>query len=285
MDDVTIRVQALHYTYPGRHEPAVDGLSFEVRRAEVFGFLGPSGAGKTTTQRAVIGLLDGWAGEIELLGRPRRAWGTEIYDRIGVAFELPVGYPRLTGREDLAHFAHLHGGNSRDPYDVLATVGLGDAADMPVGSYSKGMRLRLNLARALLHEPDVLFLDEPTSGLDPVNAAEVRALIRAETARGRTVFLTTHDMGTATAVCDRVAFVVEGRIVACETPRALQLAHGARQLRVEYRVDGGLDSATFPLGEASEELVRLLASDRVETVHTSEASLDDVFASVTGQSL
>jgi fluoroquinolone transport system ATP-binding protein len=285
MDEPVIRVEDLHYTYPARPAPAVAGLSFEVGRGEVFGFLGPSGAGKTTTQRAVIGLLDGWTGEIDVLGRPRRAWGTEIYDRIGVSFELPVGYPRLTGREDLTHFGYLHGGISRDPGELLAAVGLGDAADVAVGSYSKGMRVRLNLARALLHEPDLLFLDEPTSGLDPVNAADVRDLIRTEQARGRTVFLTTHDMATATAVCDRVAFVVDGRIVACESPRVLQMTHGVREIRVEYRDNGRLHAATYPLGQAPDDLVAMLASGQVETVHTTEASLDDVFVRVTGQSL
>jgi fluoroquinolone transport system ATP-binding protein len=285
MNEPTIRVTDLRYAYPGTSAPAVDGMSFAVDRDEVFGFLGPSGAGKTTTQRAVIGLLDGWTGAIEVLGRDRRAWGSELYDRIGVAFELPVGYPRLTGREDLAHFGHLHDGPLRDIDELLALVGLTDAADASVGGYSKGMRLRLNLARALLHDPDVLFLDEPTSGLDPVNAAAVRALIRAEQARGRTIFLTTHDMGTAAAVCDRVAFVVDGRIAACESPRALRLAHGARRIRVEHRIDDGLRTSTFPLGAAPPELVALLASGTVETIHTAEASLDEVFATVTGQTL
>jgi fluoroquinolone transport system ATP-binding protein len=285
VDPVTIAVEELRYSYPGQARPAVDGMTFAVSRGEVFGFLGPSGAGKTTTQRALIGLLEGWTGGIRILGRPLGDWGRELYDRIGVAFELPVGYPRLTGREDLTHFAHLHRRPSRDPGELLEAVGLGDGADAPVASYSKGMRLRLNLARALLHDPEVLFLDEPTSGLDPVNAGRVRALIRAEQGRGRTVFLTTHDMGTAAAVCDRVAFVVDGRIVLCESPRALRLAHGAREMEVEYRTDAGLERATFPLDRASPELQALLASGRVETVHTTEASLDDVFVRVTGQSL
>lgn len=282
MDGVTIRVEDLSYTYPGAGAPALDGMTFAVQRGEVFGFLGPNGVGKTTTQRALIGLLDGWTGSIEILGRDRRAWGRDLYDRIGVAFELPAGYPRLTGRQDLVHFGHLHGCALRDVDEVLAAVDLGNAADVPIRTYSKGMRLRLNLARALLHDPEVLFLDEPTSGLDPVHAAAVRALVLAERDRGRTVFLTTHDMPTATAVCDRVAFVVAGRVVACERPRDLQLAHGQPQLRVEYRDDGRIAAATFPVGQASPELVELLASGRVETVHTTEASLDDVFAAVTG---
>jgi fluoroquinolone transport system ATP-binding protein len=285
MDDVVIRVEDLSYAYPGRAAPAVDGMSFEVGRGEVFGFLGPSGAGKTTAQRILIGLLTARSGRIELLGREPRHWGGELYDRIGVAFELPVGYPRLTGREDLSHFAHLHAGPTRDVMELLAALGLDAVADEPVGSYSKGMRVRLNLARALLHEPELLFLDEPTSGLDPVNAAAVRELIRAEQRQGRTIFLTTHDMRTADDVCDRVAFVVDGRIAACDGPRAFRLRHGRPELRVEHRANGVVATSTFPLGGAPDELVALLSSGHVETVHTTEASLDEVFVAVTGQRL
>lgn len=285
MDEMTIRVRDLAFTYPGREHPAIQQMTFEVARGEVFGFLGPSGAGKTTTQRVLIGLLDGWTGDVEVLGRDRRSWGTALYDRIGVAFELPVGYPRLTGREDLTHFANLHAGARRDVEELLDSVGLSKVADAQVGSYSKGMRVRLNLARALLHEPDVLFADEPTAGLDPVNTGMVREHILDQKERGRTVVVTTHDMDTATAVCDRVVFILDGRIVACDSPRAFRLAHARPELRVEYRTDDGVTAARFPLGQAPPELVALLSSDRVETVHTSVATLGEVFAEVTGRRL
>jgi fluoroquinolone transport system ATP-binding protein len=285
VDEVIVRVEDLRYTYPRRDAPAVDGMGFEVHGGEVLGFLGPSGAGKTTAQRILIGLLHGWTGRVEVLGREPRRWGTELYDRIGVAFELPVGYPRLTGREELSHFAHLHAGPTLDVGELLTSLGLHEAADQPVGSYSKGMRVRLNLARAFLHEPELLFLDEPTSGLDPGNAAVVRDHIREQRRRGRTVFLTTHDMRTAEQVCDRVAFVVDGRIVACDAPRVLRLRHGRAELRVEHRTAEGVATTTFPLDHASSELTALLASGRVETVHTTEASLDEVFVALTGRRL
>lgn len=286
MDDLTLQVEDLRYRYRGQDRPAVDAMTFAVRRAEVFGFLGPSGAGKTTTQRILIGLLDGWSGAVAVLGKDRRAWGRELFDRIGVSFELPVGYPRLSGRQDLSHFANLQGGPGRDVDELLQTVGLAGAADMPVGSYSKGMRIRLNLARALLGSPDLLFLDEPTSGLDPVNAEMVRAVIREEQRRGVTVFMTTHDMATADAVCDRVAFVVDGRIAACDAPRSLRLAHGAsRRLRVEHRTPTGVAVSEFPIGSCAPELIALLGSESVETVHTTEPTLDQVFAAVTGHPL
>lgn len=285
MEELTIRVHDLAFTYPGRGRPAIEQMGFEVARGEVFGFLGPSGAGKTTTQRVLIGLLEGWTGEVEVLGRDRRSWGTDLYDRIGVAFELPVGYPRLTGREDLTHFANLHASDCRDVDELLESVGLSEVAHAPVGSYSKGMRVRLNLARALLHAPDILFADEPTAGLDPVNVGMVREQLLEQKRQGRTVLLTTHDMDTATAVCDRVAFIVEGHIVACDSPRAFRLAYARPELRVDYRTEAGVASARFPLGTTPPELLDLLSSDRVETVHTSEATLGEVFAEVTGRRL
>ena len=284
-DTPAIEVSDLTYGYPGRGEPAVDRMDFEVRPGEVFGFLGPSGAGKTTTQRAVLGLVEGWTGTIRVLGQDRRAWGRELFDRIGVSFELPTGYPRLTAVEDLRHFANLHHRPHRDLEALLDRLGLADAANDPIASFSKGMRIRLNLARALLHGPDLLFLDEPTGGLDPVNAERVREVIREERDRGATIFVTTHDMHTADTVCDRVAFVVDGRIAACDAPRALRLAHGHRELRVEHRSGEHLLTSMFPLEQAATELVALLASGHVETVHTTEASLDEVFVTVTGRRL
>ena len=282
---VALAVSGLTYRYPGRDRPAVDGMSFAVATGEVFGFLGPSGAGKTTTQRAILGLVDGWSGTITVLDRDRLAWGKDLFDRIGVSFELPAGYPRLTGREDLSHFANLHRSGSRDIGELLESVGLADAANVPLGAYSKGMRVRLNLARAMLHSPDLLFLDEPTGGLDPVNAQMVRDIIRRQREEGRTVFVTTHDMTTADGVCDRVAFVVDGRIVACDSPHTLRLAHGQRKIRVEHRTDAGLVAESLPMHGASRRLAELLDAGTVETIHTAEASLDEVFTALTGRSL
>ena len=285
MSDRVIEVRDLHYTYPGAALPAVHDMTFDVGRGEIFGFLGPSGAGKTTTQQVLIGLVRGWQGTVRLFGATPATLGPDLYDRIGVSFELPAGYTRLTVREDLAHFALLHATTPREPDELLAAVGLAGATDQAVGTLSKGMRVRLNLARALAHRPELLFLDEPTSGLDPVTARSIRDLIGAERQRGVTVFLTTHDMATADALCDRVAFVVDGRIVACDAPRALRLSAGPRRLRVEYREGDDLRSQVFDVGEADPQLLRLLTSPDVETVHTTEATLDDVFVQVTGRRL
>ncbi|MBW3603571.1 MAG: ABC transporter ATP-binding protein [Actinobacteria bacterium] len=223
-------------------------MAFTVGQGQIFGFLGPSGAGKTTTQQIIIGLREGWRGSVRLFGRELRRWSGDLYDQIGVSFELPAGYVRLTVREDLAHFAMLHGTAPLDIDELLGAVGLTAARDQLVGALSKGMRVRLNLARALLHRPRLLFLDEPTSGLDPVTARSIRAVIAEERDRGATVFLTTHDMVTADTLCDRVAFVVDGRIAACDRPRTLKLGDRARQIRVEYRDGADLRSQLFDVG-------------------------------------
>jgi fluoroquinolone transport system ATP-binding protein len=161
-------------------------------------------------------------------------------------------------------------------------------ADTRVGKYSKGMQMRLTFARALINDPELLFLDEPTSGMDPVNARNVRHMILDLKARGRTVFLTTHDMTTADELCDRVAFIVDGKIVAMDTPAELKIARSRRLVRVEYRGENGrLDNTEFPLDGLADDRAfhDLLRNHHVETLHSREASLEDVFVDVTGRRL
>jgi fluoroquinolone transport system ATP-binding protein len=280
---VVIEVEQLRMRYPGAARDAVGGISFQVPAGEVFGLLGPNGAGKSTTQHVLTGQLAGYRGRADVLGRPVAGWGAELYQRIGVGFELPAGFPTLTARENLAAFAGLYRGGTLDPVEALGLVGLAGAADQRVGTFSKGMKLRLNLARALLHRPEVLFLDEPTSGLDPGHAAAVHEVIRAQAAAGRTVLLASHDMVTVEEVCDRVGFLLDGRIAAIGSPRSLRMAHGRRRVVVEHRVGGALRRAEFPLTEPTDPgLVALLTGAAVETIHTREASLREVFIAVTG---
>lgn len=287
MGEHVITVADLKMRYRGASAYAVAGISFEVARGEIFGFLGPNGAGKSTTQRVLTRTLRDYEGTANVLGRPVRSWGPDYFEHIGVGFELPAHYSKLTARENLAGFAGFYRG-AVEPVDaLLEQVDLAFAADRRVATFSKGMQMRLNLARALLNRPEVLFLDEPSSGLDPVHAAAVRALIRAQADAGRTIFLTTHDMATADQLCDRVAFMADGRIVAVDTPRNFKLAHGRRTIVVEYRVDGRLERRELPLGAASTlaDLHDLVDRNELETVHTREASLDDVFVAVTGGTL
>ncbi|KZS75756.1 ATP-binding protein [Mycobacterium kansasii] len=283
-----IRVRRLTYTYPKASAVAVRGMDFTVGRGEIFGFLGPSGAGKSTTQRILIGLLRGHGGEVAVWGKDPAAWGSDYYERIGVSFELPNHYQKLSGLENLRFFASLYAQPTLDPMQLLNAVGLADDAHTRAGKYSKGMQMRLTFARSLINDPELLFLDEPTAGLDPVNARTVKHMIMDLKARGRTVFLTTHDMVTADELCDRVAFVVDGRIVALDRPAELKTARSRRLVKVEYRRDGGgLRAAEFPLDTLADDpaFYAVLRDHHVETIHSREASLDDVFVEVTGRRL
>jgi fluoroquinolone transport system ATP-binding protein len=282
-----IRAEGLRFSYVRAAEPAVRRIDFEVRQGEIFGFLGPSGAGKSTTQNVLIRLLEGYQGQVTVLGRDLRAWDRTYYRRIGVAFEFANHYSKLTAHENLRFFAGLYDGQTRDPEDLLARVGLAADAHRRVAEFSKGMRGRLTLARALLHRPSVLFLDEPTAGLDPVTARRIRDLIRDTRGEGATVFLTTHDMATADELCDRVAFLVDGSIVAQDSPRALRLSYGRRAVRFETRSRDGRQVREVPLDGLLEdaEFVSALRSGSVETIHTLEPTLEDVFVRLTGRAL
>ncbi|MCB9745350.1 MAG: ABC transporter ATP-binding protein [Alphaproteobacteria bacterium] len=279
-----INVRGLSFTYPGGAAPAVRGLDFQVEEGEVFGFLGPSGAGKSTTQNILIGLLKGWQGQIEVMGRPLAEWGRDYYRRIGVSFELPNHYLKLSARENLEYFRALYAGDTATPEEVMELVGLSEHLDKPAGAFSKGMKNRLTLARSLLNRPSLWFLDEPTSGLDPVNAVKVRDLVKARKEQGVTTLITTHDMHVADSICDRVAFIVDGQLAEVDAPETLKRRYGTRELEVEY---GAAQRARFPLDGLAEqaEFQRILREERVEAMHSQETTLEDVFVQVTGRRL
>ncbi|MYN65864.1 MAG: ABC transporter ATP-binding protein [Acidobacteria bacterium] len=282
-----VDVDGLTFTYASGTAPAVRDLCFRIDRGEIFGFLGPNGAGKSTTQKLLIGLLRGYRGTVSVMGRDLADLGADYYERIGVSFELPNHYLRLTGLENLRYFRALYRGETREPEALLELVGLAEDGARLVAEYSKGMSTRLGLARALLNDPQLIFLDEPTVGLDPVSGRHIRNLIRDLKAAGRTVFLTTHDMTVADELCDRVAFIVNGEIRLVDSPHGLKLAHGARTVVMEYDLDGRPGRREFPLdglGDDADFLV-LLREATVHTVHTQEATLEDVFLRITGHSL
>lgn len=282
-----VEVDALTYNYAGARQPAVKSMSFTVQQGEIFGFLGPSGAGKSTTQKVLIGLLREFEGNVRVFGRDLRGWASDYYERIGVAFEVPNLYLKLSGLENLRYFAALYSVPTSDPEELLDLVGLSGDGNTPTGSYSKGMKVRLNLARALLHRPALLFLDEPTAGLDPVNATRVKEVIRRQSAAGGTVFLTTHDMALAQELCDRVAFIVDGEIKLIGSPRELTLRLGQPMVRVEFDDEGALGSRDFALEGLADEpdFIALLRSGYVRTLHTQEATLEEIFIQVTGRGL
>lgn len=280
-------VRDLTFTYPGSDKPAIGGISFGVEAGEIFVFLGPSGAGKSTTQKILIGLLRDYQGDVRVMGKDLSAWGPEYYEHIGVSFELPNHYQKLTALENLDFFRSLYSGQGEDPMKLLEMVGLAGDADTPVSRFSKGMQMRLTFVRALLHGPDLLFLDEPTAGLEPANARKLKNIILGLKEEGRTIFLTTHDMSVAEQLCDRVAFIVDGRIALLDSPRDLKVSHGERRVRVEYGEDGRTARREFPLDGLGddEQFLALLRRERIETIHTGEATLEDVFVETTGKAL
>ena len=282
-----IDVRDLTYTYPKAAAPAVASISFEIAPGEIFGFLGPNGAGKSTTQKLLIGLLRDYQGAVSVFGRDLRRWGNDYYERLGVSFEFPNHHLKLTALENLSYFSALYAGDTEDPRDLLDRVGLGADADMRVSQFSKGMRGRLNVARALLPKPDLLFLDEPTTGLDPLSSRQIRDLIRDRQQAGTTVFLTTHDMVVADELCDRVAFIVDGGITLIDAPRALKLRHGIRTVRVEFGADGRQVQREFPLDGLADDadFLTTLRQETVQTIHTQETTLEEIFIQVTGTAL
>ena len=219
-----IDVQNLTRTYDGL--VAVDDVSFSVERGEVFGFLGPNGAGKTTTIRSLTGQLRPTSGTARVAGCDVVEEREAMQPQIGVVFEVQNLYERLSARDNLIFTARLYGVDKERVDAVLAYTGLTNRARDKVKTYSNGMKQRLLIARALLHEPKVLFLDEPTRGLDPHIAREIRAIVADLSAGGTTVFLTTHYMEEADQLSDRVAFIDQGRIVALDSPEALKTIHG-----------------------------------------------------------
>lgn len=282
----TPSIQAVALSYAYGDTLAVDDISFEVAAGEVLGFLGPNGAGKSTTIRMLTGQLPPQRGSIKILGMEMPADRTAIQGRIGVCFEEKNLYLEMTARENLAFFAALFDVEV-DVDGLLERVGLRDRGGDRVNSFSKGMRQRLMITRALINTPDVLFLDEPTDGLDPVSARGIRDLIRAEADRGAAVLLTTHDMHEADELSDRVAFIEGGRIIALDAPEELKLAHGQRSVRVRRRVDGQVEEDVIELDRAgaADEVRAAVAKEGLLTVHTEEATLEDIFVQLAGRGL
>jgi len=282
-----IEVKDLRFTYPGNTERALHGLNFVVQHGEIFGFLGPSGAGKTTTQNLLIGLLKEYEGHVRILDQDLRSITPDFYERIGVAFEFPNFYTKFTARENLGYYRSLYRGETENPDSLLEMVGLTGDSDTRVGGFSKGMRMRLNFCRALLNKPKLLFLDEPTAGLDPANARRIREIITTKQTQGVTVFLTTHNMTVADQLCDRVAFIVDGRIVLIDSPRELKIRNSNKIVRVEYRENGILKQSDYPMEGLTEnrEFLSILGEKDIETLHSQEATLEDIFIQTTGERL
>jgi fluoroquinolone transport system ATP-binding protein len=282
-----IQVRNLNFTYRKSGKRAIQQMDFDIRKGEIFGFLGPSGAGKTTTQKLLIGLLRNYQGEIHIFNRERSEWGKDFYEKIGVAFDFPNLYLRLTARENLEVIGAYYKSPTRSTEDLLDLVGLLPDKDVRVENFSKGMKMRLNFVRSIIHSPQLMFFDEPTSGLDPVNAHNIKEIILNLKKEGKTIFLTTHNMTVAEQLCDRVAFIVEGSIAATGSPKDLMVEHGKRVVKVEYSLNSKLLEQEFEMNNlgGNEQFFQILNSADVKTIHSGEATLEDIFIKITGRTL
>jgi fluoroquinolone transport system ATP-binding protein len=279
------RVEKLRFRYLGANDYAVDGLNFRIHQGEIFGFLGPSGAGKSTTQKILIKLLDDYEGRIDYRGKDLKSFGRSFYEDIGVGFEMPIAFSKLTAMENLAFFQKLYK-RTVDTEPLLRQIGLWEDREKKVGEYSKGMKMRLNFVRALLNAPTMLFLDEPTNGLDPVNARILKDMILDFRAKGGTVFLTSHIMSDIDELCDRVAFIAHGKLREEDSPRNLKIRYGKRTVKVEYKENGATQAKTFPIeGIKTPEFHHLLDAKEIETIHSGETTLEDIFIKVVGEAL
>jgi ABC-2 type transport system ATP-binding protein len=277
-----IRVENLRREFDGR--VAVRDLTFAVEEGKVFGLLGPNGAGKTTTINMLIGQLRPTSGRGWIAGFDIATQLERIKPLIGVVFEEPALYERMSGQANLTFFCELQGVSKRRVPELLAQMGLADRAHDKVKTYSQGMKQRLAISRALINRPRVLFFDEPTRGLDPATARTIREQIAALSRAGATVFLTTHYMEEADYLCHRVAFINEGKIVACDSPESLKIMMGQRLLRVVLK-DHSEHFFSLENPDDAARLQAFIASGQVLTLHSQEASLEDVYLKLTGRQL
>ena len=259
----------------------LDGLTFSVARGECFGVLGPSGAGKTTTIKLLTRQLKKDAGRIVLFGRPIENASDADYERIGILSDTSALYERMSIEDNLKLYAKIRGRGEGDIGRLLERMNLSDDRKTLVKNCSKGMRQRAALLAALIHSPELLFLDEPTSGLDPAARAEVHRMLAELKAAGTTVFLTTHDMAEADAVCDRIAILDEGRIVAEGVPASLKLRFARNRVVVATCTRGMV--TTTKDAAAADEMRELFASGEVLSIHSDEPNLEEVFLELTGR--
>jgi ABC-2 type transport system ATP-binding protein len=277
--NVAIEVSELRKSY-GPVE-AVRGLSFAVEQGEVFGLLGPNGAGKTTTVEILEGYRQRSAGEVLVLGQDPEQRDRHLQERVGIVLQSCGFYPRVTVREALAHFAKAYPA-PRDPEETIALVGLEQKADARTKDLSGGQLRRLDLALALIGDPELVFLDEPTTGFDPAARRTAWGVVRRLKELGKTVLLTTHYLDEAQELSDRVAIVKEGLIVAAGPPD--QLGPGSSRYRVSYFSDGRrVEHQTDDPTELLHRLTRdaLARGERLEGLEVTRPTLEEIYLDLT----
>ncbi len=287
MNNLPAMIEAVDLRRSFTNREAVAGVSFSVQQGEIFGLLGPNGAGKTTIIRMLTGQIDPSGGRARVAGFDVVKDRAQLKRCVGVVFEDQNLYERLSGRNNLRFSCWLYGLPETRIDEVLELVGLRQRAMEPARSYSNGMKQRLMIARALLHKPPVLFLDEPSRGLDPIAARDVRSTIQNLRQEGTTILLTTHLLEEADQLSQRVAFIVNGRLVANDTPRNLKLSHGQRAVTLTlagHNGDGPLKDVTLRLDDPNDQarLAQLIGQADLRAVHSREATLEEVFIQLAG---
>ena len=255
-----------------------------LRKGEILGFLGPSGAGKTTTIKILTGQLFPSSGDAYILGINANQIDETIYEQIGIVTDSSGIYEYLSVEKNLEYFAKILKVEKQRVEDVLHQVGLYEHRKKLAGKLSKGQIQRLILARAVLHKPQVLFLDEPTSGLDPSTALQIHNMLFQLKEEGMAIFLTTHNMEEATKLCDHVALLNEGHIVLYGNPKALccQYDH-LKTITIQTKDHQKIELPNT--ANSAQQLSDVLRRNNIETIHSSEANLEQIFREVTGRGL
>lgn len=255
-----------------------------LHKGEILGFLGPSGAGKTTTIKILTGQLMPTSGEAKVLGIDCRRIDERIYEQIGIVSDSSGVYERMSVYDNLKYFARLLNVPLKNIDPLLKRIGLYEHKKKPAAKLSRGQTQRLILARALLHKPKVLFLDEPTSGLDPSTALEIHRILKELKDDGMAIFLTTHNMEEATKLCDHVALLNEGVIVEYGTPEEICLKYN-RIKKYRVQLTDGSRHVLLHGSDTTGRITLWMNEDRIETLHTCEPTLETVFLEVTGREL
>lgn len=266
------------------NQTALNHVDFTIPKGEIFGFLGPSGSGKTTTIKILTDQLTPTSGKAEVFGTPSHALRKEgLHHKIGILTDNSGLYERLSIFDNLKLYCDLYHLPFKRIKEVLEIVNLGNDQKKIVSKLSKGMLQRTLLARSFLHKPELLFLDEPTSALDPANSWHIYQGLREMNREGTTIFLTTHDMQEAELLCNRVAFLHQGNIQLLDTPRNIQKQHADHTITLELINGETLTVANTPTNAKS--ICQYMTDGQVESIHSNEPSLGDIFVTITGRKL
>ncbi|WP_440946771.1 ABC transporter ATP-binding protein [Methanosarcina sp. T3] len=259
-------------------------ISFSVKKGTIFGLLGPNGAGKSTTIKVLTCQSPPTSGVAYIGGFNTAVDAAEIKTRIGVVFESQNLYEELSVFENLNFFRQLYGAPTEKITEVLGVVGMKENQKDKIKTLSKGMKQKIMIARALINDPDILFLDEPGSGLDPHSAREIRQMILELKGRGKTILITTHNMEEADFLCDCLAIIHKGSIIAMDTPGNLKKKYGEDVLRIET-VTGDIYESPLNTKASSDMFKKLSDDSQIFLVHSKEATIEDVFIKLTGERL